>query len=59
MPSRIGLMLDMSARHLERVIYYEDFIYKYQDDNPMFRNYFEKAARNPGEFMYKNIAKSL
>ncbi len=26
MPSRIGLMLDMSARQLERVIYYEDFI---------------------------------
>jgi DNA-directed RNA polymerase subunit beta' len=26
MPSRIGLMLDMSARHLERVIYYEDYI---------------------------------
>jgi len=24
MPSRIGLMLDMTARHLERVIYYED-----------------------------------
>ena len=26
MPSRIGLMLDMSARMLERVIYYEDYI---------------------------------
>ena len=26
MPSRIGLMLDMSARHLERVIYYEDYV---------------------------------
>ena len=26
MPSRLGLMLDMSARHLERVIYYEDYI---------------------------------
>ncbi|MEG2810677.1 MAG: DNA-directed RNA polymerase subunit beta', partial [Akkermansia sp.] len=26
MPSRIGLMLDMTARHLERVIYYEDYI---------------------------------
>ena len=24
MPSRLGLMLDMTARHLERVIYYED-----------------------------------
>ncbi|MCP5538865.1 MAG: DNA-directed RNA polymerase subunit beta' [Akkermansiaceae bacterium] len=26
MPSRIGLMLDISARQLERVIYYEDYI---------------------------------
>ncbi len=26
MPSRIGLMLDMSARQLERVIYYEDYL---------------------------------
>ncbi len=26
MPSRIGLALDMSARQLERVIYYEDYI---------------------------------
>src|SRR2546430_2265248 len=26
MPSRIGLMLDMSARQLERVIYHEDYI---------------------------------
>lgn len=26
MPSRIGLMLDMSARQLERIIYYEDYV---------------------------------
>jgi DNA-directed RNA polymerase subunit beta' len=26
MPSRIGLMLDMTSRQLERVIYYEDYI---------------------------------
>src|SRR5256712_12727291 len=26
MPSRIGLMLDMTARNLERVIYYEDYM---------------------------------
>ena len=25
MPSRIGLRLDIAARHLERVIYYEDY----------------------------------
>ena len=26
MPSRLGLMLDMTARQLERVIYYEDYL---------------------------------
>ncbi|MCI0538771.1 MAG: DNA-directed RNA polymerase subunit beta' [Verrucomicrobiales bacterium] len=26
MPSRVGLMLDMTARNLERVIYYEDYL---------------------------------
>src|ERR1700716_3481789 len=26
MPSRIGLMLDMTARNLERIIYYEDYL---------------------------------
>ena len=26
MPSRLGLMLDMTARDLERVLYYEDYI---------------------------------
>jgi DNA-directed RNA polymerase subunit beta' len=26
MPSRIGLMLDITARQLERIIYYEDFL---------------------------------
>jgi len=26
MPSRLGLVLDMTARHLERVIYYEDYL---------------------------------
>ena len=26
MPSRLGLMLDMTGRHLERVIYYEDYL---------------------------------
>ena len=37
MPSRIGLMLDMSARHLERVIYYEDFIVTEPGDTPLER----------------------
>jgi DNA-directed RNA polymerase subunit beta' len=26
MPSRLGLILDMTARNLERVIYYEDYL---------------------------------
>jgi DNA-directed RNA polymerase subunit beta' len=26
MPSRLGLMMDMTARQLERVIYYEDYL---------------------------------
>ncbi len=37
MPSRIGLMLDMSARHLERVIYYEDYIVTEPGDTPLER----------------------
>jgi len=35
MPSRIGLMLDMSARQLERVIYYEDYIVIDPGDTPL------------------------
>jgi len=37
MPSRIGLMLDMSARHLERVIYYEDYIVTDPGNTPLTR----------------------
>ena len=37
MPSRIGLMLDMSARMLERVIYYEDYIVVDPGDTPLER----------------------
>jgi DNA-directed RNA polymerase subunit beta' len=33
MPSRIGLVLDMSARQLERVIYYEDYVITKAGDN--------------------------
>ena len=35
MPSRIGLMLDMTARALERVIYYEDWIVTDPGDTPL------------------------
>ncbi len=38
MPSRIGLMLDMTGRHLERVIYYEDYLVIDPKDTPLERN---------------------
>jgi len=37
MPSRIGLMLDMSARQLERVIYYEDYMVTDPGSTPLER----------------------
>ncbi len=37
MPSRIGLMLDMTARALERVMYYEDWIVTDPGDTPLQR----------------------
>src|SRR6188768_3004146 len=37
MPSRIGLMLDMSSRHLERVIYYEDYLVIDPGNTPLTR----------------------
>ncbi len=37
MPSRIGLMLDMTARSLERVIYYEDYMVCDPGSTPMQR----------------------
>ncbi|MBP9900324.1 MAG: DNA-directed RNA polymerase subunit beta', partial [Verrucomicrobia bacterium] len=38
MPSRIGLALDMTARHLERVIYYEDYLVIDPMDTPLKQN---------------------
>ncbi len=38
MPSRLGLVLDMTARNLERVIYYEDYIVVDPGDTPMKRH---------------------
>ncbi len=35
MPSRLGLMMDMTARTLERVIYYEDYIVIDPGDTPL------------------------
>ncbi len=37
MPSRIGLMLDMTGRQLERVIYYEDYIVIDPGNTPLQR----------------------
>ena len=37
MPSRIGLMLDMTSRQLERVIYYEDYIVIDPGNTPLQR----------------------
>jgi DNA-directed RNA polymerase subunit beta' len=38
MPSRIGLALDMTARHLERVIYYEDYLVIDPGTTPLKQN---------------------
>ena len=38
MPSRIGLVLDMTARHLERVIYYEDYLVIDPGNTPLKQN---------------------
>src|SRR6266851_6208142 len=35
MPSRIGLMLDMTARNLERIIYYEDYMVIHPASTPL------------------------
>jgi len=35
MPSRIGLMMDMTARELERVIYYEDYLVTDAGNTPL------------------------
>src|SRR6266700_2045163 len=38
MPSRIGLALDMTARHLERIIYYDDYLVIDPGTTPLKRN---------------------
>ena len=38
MPSRIGLVLDVTARNLERVIYYEDYLVVDPGDTPLEKN---------------------
>jgi DNA-directed RNA polymerase subunit beta' len=55
MPSRIGLMLDMSSRQLERVIYYEDYIVIDPGQTPLQRaqllteNEYREAQEQYGE----------
>ena len=38
MPSRIGLVMDVTARNLERVIYYEDYLVVDPGDTPLEKN---------------------
>src|ERR1700733_8157540 len=38
MPSRIGLVLDVTARNLERVIYYEDYLVIDAGNTPLKHN---------------------
>ena len=47
MPSRIGLMLDMSARQLERVIYYEDYIVIDPGKTPLTEDTTAERSRIP------------
>src|SRR6266513_1153528 len=66
MPSRIGLMLDMSARQLERVIYYEDYIVIDPGKTPLQRaqllnevEYREALEKAMGATKSKQIRKKL
>ncbi len=47
MPSRIGLMLDMTAKSLERVIYYEDWVITDSGDTPL------EVGKTLGELEYR------
>src|SRR6267143_1365455 len=64
MPSRLGLMLDMSARQLERVIYYEDYIVVDPGQTPLQKtqllNELEQAMGNTkSKQIRKKLAKRL
>ena len=47
MPSRIGLILDLTARALERIIYYEDWVVTDPGDTPL------RAGQSLGELEYR------
>ena len=47
MPSRLGLMLDMTARSLERVLYYEEWVVIDSGDTPL------KACQTLSEIEYR------
>ncbi len=47
MPSRIGLMLDMTAKSLERVIYYEEYVVTDPGDTPL------QVGQTMGEVEYR------
>jgi len=46
MPSRLGLMIDMTSRHLERVIYYEDYLVIDPGNTPLTKG----QLLNEGEY---------
>jgi DNA-directed RNA polymerase subunit beta' len=59
MPSRIGLVLDMSARQLERIIYYEDYLVTDPGNTPLERgqllteNEFDDAEETYGDGSFR------
>ncbi len=59
MPSRIGLMLDMTSRQLERVVYYEDYIVIDAGQTPLARcqllteTEFREAQEQYGEHAFE------
>ena len=60
MPSRLGLMLDMTARQLERVIYYEDYLVIDPRNTPLLKSQllteveFREAEEQYGEDAFES-----
>ncbi|MDD5599870.1 MAG: DNA-directed RNA polymerase subunit beta', partial [Victivallaceae bacterium] len=64
MPSRIGLMLDMTAKSLERVVYYEDWVVTDSGDTPlevghaMSEHEYRQAREDYGDAFEANMGAS-
>ncbi len=59
MPSRIGLVLDMTARNLERVIYYEDYMVIDAGSTPLKQNQLlerARVSRSPGDLRLRRVS---